>query len=305
MHWFLIALINPLAYAFINHLDKYLINRFTKDSPVGVLILFSSLFAILALPVLFFLDSNVLSAVNFTQALILIVNGAVLTLAIMFYLYALETDEASYVVPFFQLIPIFGFIFGYLILGEVLHTSQWQAALLILVGALILSLELDEQRIRIKSKLVLLMLGSSFFYALNTVVFKFIAIEQGFVVSLFWDMLGKVLLGVILFLVVRSFRTQFIGLIRSHRYTVLGLNAVNEVIGLVAEITSMFAVLLAPVVLVQVVWGTQPMFVFLFGILFTIFSPRFSRESLLRHHLAQKIIGIIIITVGVFILELG
>ena len=303
MNWFLVALINPIAHAFVNHFDKYLLSKYLKGGTVGSLILFSSLFAVVALPILLIISPGAFSSVTLHQALILMVNGAFLTAAIIFYLYALDTDEASYVAPFFQLIPVFGFIFGYFILNEVLASHQIFAGLLILLGSFLLSLELSGNGAKIKSKLILLMVGSSFFYAINAVIFKLIASEQGFVDSLFWDMAGKFLFGLILFFAITSYRKQFIKLLKTSGKTVISLNVINEIIGLIGEWALILAVLYAPVALVQLVGGLQPLFVLIIGVLITLFLPSFGKESLERKFLVQKIVGIVIITAGVYLLE--
>ena len=304
MNWFLIALINPVVHAFVNHFDKYLISKYLKNGSVGSLILFSALFAVVALPIIFVFKPDVIYSVGFRDAVILMINGAVLVGAIICYLYALEDDEASYVAPFFQLIPVFGFIFGYLLLGEVLTGRQVFAGVLILLGSLFLSLELSGHGTKIKSRLVLLMLGSSLLYAINAVVFKSVAVNAGFVDSVFWDMAGKFVFGVILFFVIKSYREQFLKLIRDNGTFVLGLNIVNEIMGLVGEFALVLAVLYAPVALVQSVGGLQPAFVLIIGIILTKFFPHFGEEKLERKFLIQKIAGIIIITTGVYLLEL-
>lgn len=304
MNWFLIALINPVVHAFVNHFDKYLLSKYMKGGTVGALIMFSSLFAVVALPIIFIINPSVLTSVSLSQGLILMVNGAFLTIAILLYLYAMDLDEASYVAPFFQLIPIFGLLFGFLILGETLTSSQLVAGGFILLGSLLLSFELAGTNTRIKKKLVLLMIGSSLFYSVNAVIFKSVANSQGFLDSLFWDFLGKFLFGVILFFAVRSYREQFIYLLKVSGARIVGLNVVNEVLSLIGEIALIFAVLFAPVALVQSVGGLQPAFVLIFGVLITLFFPNFGEESLQKKHLIQKIIGIGVITVGVYLLEL-
>lgn len=302
MNWFLIALISPVVHAFVNHFDKYLITKFLKNGSVGSLILFSALFAVVALPIIAIIKPEVLTSVSILNAIILMINGVTLTGAIICYLYALEDDEASYVAPFFQLIPLFGFVFGYFILHEVLTSQQLVAGILILLGSLLLSLELSGKA-KIKKKLVLLMIGSSIFYAINAVVFKAVAINDGFLDSLFWDMTGKFLFGVVLFFAIKSYRVQFIDLIKSNGKFVLGLNIVNEILGLVGEFALILAILYAPVALVQSVSGLQPAFVLIIGILLTKFWPSLGVENLEKKHLIQKIIGIGIITIGVYLLE--
>ena len=173
---------------------------------------------------------------------------------------------------------------------------------MIVIGSAFLSLEISTGSPRLKKTFLFLMIGSSFFYAINAVIFKSIAINQGFMDSLFWDLSGKVIFGIILFFTIRSYREQFINLLKSNRFSIIGLNVVNEILALIGEIALILAVIIAPVALVQSVGGLQPMFVFIVGILITIFLPKLGKESLQKSVLIQKIIGIAIITVGVYLL---
>ncbi len=118
-------------------------------------------------------------------------------------------------------------------------------------------------------------------------------------------MAGKFIFGVILFVSLKSYQTEFIGMIKNNGVKVVILNVINEIIGLVGEIATVFAVLLAPVAMVQSLTGLQPVFVLIIGIFLTLFFPKFAKESLSRNHLLQKIIGVVIVTVGVFLLDLN
>lgn len=300
MNWFFIALLNPIAHALVNHIDKYLIQRFMKGGSVGALVLFSSLFAVFALPVIYLINPNVLSSVSTGQTLALMLNGGMLVAAYIFYFYALEADEASYVAPLFQLVPVFGFTLGYFALGETLSLRQCYAAALIIVGGLLLSLELGGQTLQLKKKVLILMILSSLFYAINAVVFKSIANTQGFVDSLFWDMAGKFVFGILVFLFVRSYRQQFLHVLKVNGPLVIGINVVNEILALIGEVALVLAVMFAPIALVQSVGGLQAFFVLLFGILLTVLFPKFTQESLHIRALAQKICGVVIITLGVY-----
>lgn len=303
MNWFAIALLNPILHAFINHFDKYLLSKYVKGGTVGALILFSALFAVAALPIIYLINPGVLRGIGLSQILILMINGAFLTIAILFYLYALDSDEASYVAPFFQLIPVFGFIIGWVVLREVLTKNQFFGGLLIVLGSIFLSFNFNTTGRRFKHKLVLLMLGSSFFYAINAVIFKYVAIDAGFVNSLFWDMLGKFIFGMLLFFLVKKYRDQFLHLIKANGKAVIGLNIINEVMGLVGEFALVLAVLYAPVALVQSVGGLQPLFVLIFGFLFTVFIPKFGTESLMKKNVLQKLLAVVIMLLGVYLIN--
>jgi drug/metabolite transporter (DMT)-like permease len=293
-----------LAHSIANHFDKYLLSKHIKGGTVGALIIFTCLFSFIALPVLLIIKPGLLFSATAFEAFILIVNGFFLSIAVGLYLYALNIDEASYVAPFFQFTPVFGFFLAFIFLGETLEKHQIFAALFIILGSLLLSIEFSKAKNRVKSRLIFLMLGSSFFYALNAVIFKSIAFDQGFINSLFWDMLGKFLFGVVILFCFRKYREQFFNLLKSNGKKLVVLNMLSEIVELIGEVAIILAVLYAPIALVQSVTSLQPLFVLIIGIIITLYFPRFGKEEMSHRHLAQKITGVLIIVVGVMFLTL-
>lgn len=298
MNWFIIALIAPLAHAAVNHIDKHLISKYLKGGEVGSLILFSALFAVVALPFVVWMEPAVF-VITKTDAVLLMINGFLLILAYICYFYALNKDEASFVAPLFQLVPIFSFGLGYFFLGETLSMMQITGSLVIIVGAVILSFEFGRAKVQLKKAVLLLMISSSLLYAINAVLFKFVAeSQQRFWPALFWDFLGKVVFGILIFLTIAPYRRQFLTVLKENKKAVLTLNSLGEILAVLGEGALAFTTLLAPVVLVQVVSGFQPMFVFLYGVLLTLFWPSFEKESLATKSLLQKFIGIALIILG-------
>lgn len=297
MHWFFIALIGPILYTVANHTDKYLISRYLKGGKVGSLIIFSAFFSVVAVPVVIFFHPDVFN-VNFVQAIALALNGTLVVVSVLFYFYALRRDDASSVVPYYQTIPIFAFILSYFILGETVSVEQGIASLVIILGALVLSFETGRGALRFKRTVVVLMLGASFLYAVNGVVFKLIAVDSGFWPATFWGLIGKILLGIGFVAFVPVYRRQFFAMVKENNFAVLGLNSLSESLFIVGESVTQYATLLAPVALVLLVNAFQPLFVFVSGALLTIFLPKVSQESLRRGVLLQKIIGIALIVVG-------
>jgi drug/metabolite transporter (DMT)-like permease len=296
MNWFFIALVAPIFHAIANHVDKHIISSYFKGVSVGSLVIFSSIFALIILPIIYLVSPDVFS-ISFLIILALIINGALGLGYVIFYLYALFDEEASIVAPFFQLIPVFGFILGYLFLGEILTSKQAIAALAIVIGAFILSLDINSG-LKPKKKLIYLMFSSSLLFALNNVIFKYFAIDTGFSISLFWTMVGQVILGIFLYIFIKSYRVSFKEVIKENSNKVLGLNILNGFIIIVGDLASFYALLFAPVALVFAVSGFQPLFVFIFGLVITLFFPRFGKESLEKRILLQKMVGILIIIVG-------
>ncbi len=301
MNWFFIALIGPFLYALANHTDKYLISKYLKNGEAGAFIIFSALFSIVTLPIIALIEPGV-AAVGWKVAIGQAINGMMIMLSILCYFYALHEDEASYVVPLYQTMPIFGFILGFIILGESITGAQAMASLLILAGASVLSIDIKGKgKFRLKKKVIGLMLAASFFYALSTVMFKFIAVgEENFWSSLFWTFVGKVAIGVIFFACVSSYRVQFMKMLRSNGAGPIALTSLSETLFIGAEAVSTFAILLAPVFMVLLVDAFQPIFVLIMGVLLTVFFPKISQESLSRKNMIQKILGIGIIVLGTY-----
>ena len=297
MTWFLIALFGSILYSFVDHTDKYLISKYLKGGRIGSLIIFSSFFSTLALPIILFLNPVVFN-VSILKGIILFINGILVVLAILCYFYALQKDETSFVVPFLQTIPIFAFILGYFILGETITTTQGIAALIIISGAIVLSFRFRSKKIYFRKKVVVLMLIASLLYATNGVIFKLIAVDNGFWISIFWGLVGKIVLGLGFFGFVPAYRGQFLTMIHENRKIVLGLSSLSEMLFLIAEAVTQYATLLAPVALVLLVNSFQPLFVFIIGILLTLFFPNITKESIESKQIFQKVVGIGIMLIG-------
>ncbi len=153
------------------------------------------------------------------------------------------------------------------------------------------------------SSVVALMLGASFLSAVNGVIFKLIAVEKGFWVSLFWGFAGQVIAGLIVSVGVRSYRRDFLSLFKHQKVAAVGLIALSRTLFSVSEAVTLYATLLAPVALVLLVNSFQPLFVFTFGLVMTVFLPRVAKESLDRIKLLQKGAGIGLMLVGGYLIS--
>lgn len=302
MTWFLIALIAPFLYAVTNHIDKILLEKYFKESGVGTLLLFSSLLSALALPFLFLADPTAFSVgtMNIVALMFVgILNGAVLWC----YLLALKDEEASVAVVFYQLVPVFGYVLGYFILGEVLTQIQLIAMAIVIFGTAIISFEIDaENRFKLRGATIPLMLAAAFFWALESVIFKAVALEETLWRSLFWEHLMLTLVGVVIFVFIRSYRTHFLRALRSNSRGILSLNVANESLYMFGNLAFAIAYLLAPIALVLLTESYQPLFVFAIGIFLTLFFPKLTNEKIEAKHLWQKGIAIAITGIGTFLL---
>jgi drug/metabolite transporter (DMT)-like permease len=303
MNWFLIALIPPAVWSITNHLDKYLIGKFFKGGGVGALMVFSSLIGLFLLPFIAIFHPEVIH-VNPLNALLIAVNGFLYILAVLPYFYALEKDEASICVPLFQLIPVFSFVLAYLVLKETLTGSQVLGGSLIVLGAIGISLDLsDGKKVRFKKEVFWLMMLSSLLFALNFLFFKFFALQETFWTTSFWEYVGFAVFAFLLMLFVKPYRREFMSVMKNNKIPVIGLNGVNEILNIVAKVSFNFASLLTPITITWIVNGFQPFFVFLYGVILTIFFPHISEEKITRKDLVHKITAIAVMFGGTLLLN--
>src|SRR3989344_362653 len=298
-NWFLIALVAPILWSIVNHIDKYMLSKYLKERGVGALLIFSALSSVIILPfVLYFFSSEIFSISGGDLVTLLFV-GFLSAGAFYFYLMGMEEEETSIVVPLFQLVPVFGYFLGVIVLRESLTTAQIFSSLLIMSGIIILTIEIDEEnKIRLKSRVLILIATSSFLFALHDILFKKVAMVESFWVSVFWQYLSLTIFGLLILWAVKKFREDFLAMFKDTGRKLLSLNVVSELLYIFGNLTNNFATLLAPIALVLVVSSYQPLFVFIGGTLLTLLSPHITTEKISSRHLAHKFISILIIIIG-------
>jgi len=303
MNWFLIALLGPLLWSVCNQLDRYFLGRYFAGEMLGALLIFSSLIGVVVLPVAVAF-SDPFGGYTVAQIVLLLGAGISGVYGIYLYLLALRNEEASLVVPLWQLIPVFGYLFGWLVLGERMAGRQLGAGLLIVAGAMTLSLDPGSigRGLRMKWRLAGLMTASSMIFGLHAVVFKFVAEKQDFWGACFWEYAGFVVAGCFIWFFSPASRESFLRLLRPERRAdfgwIMGLSVFGEIITLIGSLATNLALLLAPVALVLLVGSLQPVFVLFLGVVGTLVMPRFVQESLTRRDLLHKGLSIATMCAG-------
>lgn len=299
MSWLVFAFSGPVLWGISFHLDKYLVERYFKHTDVAVLLVFTALTGLLMLPFIVYYQPSV-TAIPFRSILIIALSGILYMAAMLFYLQALQTEEAAIVAPLFQATPIFAYGLAYVVLGEALTSVQLLGGLAIVLGAL--SLSWQGGGAPFKARLVVLMLICTFTLAVASVIFKVFAIRDAFWSTTFWTYAGEAVFGFAI-LLVPAYRRQFGALFRSHRAALLAINGVNELINLAGGLGMRYALLLAPLSIVQAIGSTTSLFVFLFGALLTLFAPGLGRENLSPRNLLQKGAGAVLVSIGVLLVN--
>ena len=301
MDWFLLAFAAPVLWALSNHIDKFLIDKYFHGKS-RALILFSCFIGLLVLPFIFLWQPSVL-AVSPGFALVMILTGFLYISYLFPYFRALKKDDASTVTPIFQTIPVLTGIVAFFVLGETLTTNQLFASALVILGAIGISLHLGGKKVRLKWDILGLIMVSSMIIAVYSVAFKVLAVDADFWTAFFWQEIGFVLFGLILTVFVKGYREEMLGAFRQHRARTIGVNLFNEFINIVAVMVFNYATLLAPIALVYVINGFNPLLTLLFGLILTLFFPKIEREDIRGKVLLQKLFFIALIFAGAFMLR--
>ncbi len=300
--WFFLGLAGPFLYALTNHIDKHLLSTYFKEDGVLTLIMYSAMLALCVVPVALFFEPGVLD-VEMRNMLVL-AGVAVLDVVLLWaYLSALNEDEPTVVIIFYSLVPVLGLLFGYFILGETISSMQLVAMVIVIAGATIITVEfLGGGSLRLKWKTTGYMLIACTCWALETTVFKMVALEESVWRSLFWECLMLGMFGVGIFALSPKYRHVFLKQFRKNSKAVVSLNVLNEGLYTAGNIAVAFASMLAPVALILLLNAFQPIFVMVIGAAIAIFFPKFATERATRHQVIQRLVAIVVTGVGTYIL---
>lgn len=298
MWWILFAFSGPVLWAASTHIDKYIVECYFKRSSMAVLMVSTALIGVVMLPFIWWARPEVFN-ISWFSIFIITLSGILYMGAMLFYMKAIQSEEASTVSPFFEAAPLFAYTLAYFVLGEKLSSLQILGCLLVIIGTLFLSMHLGEhKRKKFNTRLVILMLSCAFLVALSSVIFKFFAVNVEFWVTTFWTYFGEAIFGIIILLWPPYFR-EFIGILKRSTLAIFGITGANELINLGGGLGFRYALLFAPLSVVQTIGNTTTLFVFIFGILLSLFFPALGRENLSTKNLIQKGVSALLVGIGV------
>jgi drug/metabolite transporter (DMT)-like permease len=300
MPWLLFALIAPVLWSVSNHIDKYLYERFYRKSLPGSLMLLTAIVSAFIAVTIAVVKPGVFT-LPARSVVVLLIAGLLNFVYIFPYIYALLRDEASRVVPLFQIAPIFSYLLGWSILHEQLTTAQLLGGAVVIIAAIAINLDLDAG-FRFKKSVFLLMTLAAALFATEGLLFKYGTAGFGFWDGAFYQYAGLALTGLIVAICSKTFRDNFKMIFLANKRVILTVSLLNEAFAIGAFMAYNYAVLIAPLALVALVSNTQPFFVIAFGIIITLYFPKLGKETLTRRHLAQKIACTAVIFGGTYLL---
>ena len=289
MSWLLFSLLAALVWAIVNINDKFILTKLVTKPIVPLMIL--GFISLIAAGIIYLVKGlPYLSAFNLFLAFIA---GILFVLMNLFYFKAVQLEEISRVIPLFYISPIFILILAWFFLGEIFTTISYAGIFLLIAGAILISVR-HPFKITV-GKAYWFMILSTLSLASNQVISKYLL-----GIADFWTVFAYVRIASFIALI-PIFFIYFPYLaenIRVKGSKVLGFVSFNESMNLVGVIFITVAASTGFVTLVNTLSSIQPLFVFVFAVLLSLFFPKIIKEELNKPTLALKLVAIILMIIG-------
>ena len=109
---------------------------------------------------------------------------------------------------------------------------------------------------------------------------------------------GEAMFGCAL-LLVPTYRRQLLATLRVNTGALLSINGSNELINLGGGLGNRYALMFAPLSIVQAIGSTTTLFVFAFGVVLSLIWPGLGRENLSGRELLKKGVAAVLVAAGV------
>jgi len=298
MSWIYFVILATFLWSITNIMDKYLVDKRVK-SPLILLIFFRIASLI---PIIILIPILNIGIPSLDFLVLIFVSAILMILGIITYYKAVEVEEISVSIPLFQFIPIFTLFIAFFTLGERLTGMDYLGFLILILGGFVISIKRTSGLLRIRRVFWFVMLASLLFSA-SYVIAKFVLNYVNY-----WD----TFMWIWIFGIFATLSMLFSGKIRGrfrHYYDKINRSDwtiifINIIISIIASASYYFAVNVGPISLVQASENIQMIFVFILALLFTHSFPHIVKEKFDTRSLIQKILGMILIIIGVLVTQL-
>lgn len=304
---FVSIVLATLIWGLLAHVDCFLVNEKGNSSVnnIKALMIFSTLVAGGAMLVIkLALSGFRWPEFSLVPALLSIAAAFAYIMFTYLELCAFADNDASIVVAFSQLSPVFSYVAALLFLGENLTFQQVTGSIVVVIATLFLTADFskkDQNRQHKVRALILMIMALVCFTAYSLLVDY--ANEIGdYDATVLWFQVGTVIPGLIL-ICLKSFRQSFVKRIKKNGKRYLTINVMNEVGNSTAVMLRSFAIMFMPLALLDTldVMGVA-IFTLLFGFAGTKMWPKFFDEDMSRSAVLQKVVCIAISLIGVAII---
>lgn len=232
-------------------------------------------------------------------------SGIVSFFALYAFFRSLKENEASTVGPIVGMLnPLFALILGGLFLGQLLTKTQYLAFFILIVGALMLTFNLWFKNIQLEKKIAW-MVAAGFLFGLSYVFLREAFLGSTFLNGLIISRATAGFLALALLTVpnirkeIFSFHQTGNKITSKATLTLLGS---GQVMGATSGLLITFAISVANPALVNSLFGVQYLVILLISLLLAKNHPHLLDETLTKGVISQKIIGALVLSLGLYLL---
>lgn len=226
--------------------------------------------------------------------------GVCFIIGIYFSYSAIGQSSVSRVIPIQGgLIPIFSLLLAYFILGERLNFLQTSAFFFLVFGAVLISFRKEHGSWT--GKVFVYAALSALFFAATSVLTKYTFNHSNYITGLVWPSLGFVL-PLPFILAFKKNREAIFNAPKEAGVKNVALYYISRASGTIGGFMQKYAVSLGSVSIVNALQGTQFVFLLVLTTLVSIYFPKVLKERINKDTIALKMVAILFISLGLFLL---
>ncbi len=290
------AIIAPAFFSISNFFDRFIAEKQIKNP--GVLTIFAALASLITGAIVLLIIGFPVFPAN--QMALILLAGILSGIGLLPYYAAISIDDASRVVPYFQMIPVMVLLLSYIFLRESLSSQQLVGFAVIVSGAFLLSIKKFDRHLFRLTRSLGYMAITSLCIAVSIVIFRSVIVQQTFWPSLGYDFLGEGLGGVLL-LLLPYYRLGSLDLFKNFKIKVWLTMAGDQGFYTLGRFFSFQALAVIPAALVSSFNGLLPFYTLTFGIVLSVWFPKIIKEDIRRSTLAIKFAAMILLALGVWL----
>lgn len=232
-------------------------------------------------------------------------SGLIFVLAIYSMFVSLKENEASVVGPMVGMFnPLFALILGVIFLNQFLTATQYWAFFILILGTVVLTFNLWCSKIQLNKKLAWIIL-SGFLFGVSYVLLRESFLQTSFLNGLVISRASAGLFA-LAFLLFPSVREQIFFSPKPNQglasQTTLSLLVLGQIMGALSGLLIAFGVSLASPALVNSLFGVQYLTILTVSLVLRRKNPQLLDENLTKNVMLQKIVGVMIISLGLYLL---
>jgi len=301
--WLVFALLTPILWAVGNIIEKFQIDKVFKhwlSYFTTAYVLWSSL----VFSILLFDFNSIVSSFDPSYAALAFASGLVGTVGVVFYLKAVSKEDASRVVPLSYTSVVFAAVFAFLFLQETFSFPKYAGMALLVAGAVVVSYKKIGGCRFTFTRVAPLVLFSAFMEAISDLLDKFFLLRFDFWSLIFWAYFG----GLVVIAAIFAKKSNHVHLpkiselVGNGKKGMWALLLATMVIYFAADVTWLVALSQAPLSLVVMLNTTSPMFVLVFALILTVFTPKILKEEVNKSIVSLKLAAVVLIMLGAYLI---